>query len=258
MKASSRAGFTIIETLLVLGVTAALVAGILYGIGSSLNNQRYRDAVETLKTSLQTQFSELSSVQNDRDNTWSCSASGQVSDTTAETRGQSNCILLGKLVSLTGTDMIIHSVVGSKKDIPAAANDIDSLKNNYTLGVSTIIVEKRKLEWGTGVAWPIRVAGSATSGGTDPRQLSLMFIRSPDSGHIYTFSSDSTSDTPSSSALNAMISSVSGQPERIICVDPRGLNPPERVAVVIAGNASASGAIETKSNTLLASGGSEC
>ena len=60
------AGFTIIETMLVLAITGALVAAMFVGIGTSISIQRYRDAVTTFKDTLQEQYSALANVSNDR------------------------------------------------------------------------------------------------------------------------------------------------------------------------------------------------
>lgn len=258
MTASFTKGFTIIETMLVLSITAILVSTIMISVGASLNTQRYRDSVESLKTTLQAQFSELSSVQNARDNTWSCGDTAEVTDDARQVRGQSNCVLLGKLVSINGGEMTIKSVVGIAKSTATASDDIASLRNNYTLGVSQLSPYDRPLEWDTVIAKPARVNDVNTSGPLSPRQLSLLFLRSPDSGYVYVFSRDGVSDAPTARYLKDMIGESDARTEKIVCVDPNGLNPPEKMSIIIGQNASSPGSIETKSNGLLEQGKSAC
>lgn len=252
------AGFTIIETLLVLAVTGALVSGILLTVGASLNTQRYRDSADNTKALLQAQYDELASVQNDRENNWSCNAAARLDDETSQIRGQSDCVLLGKLISMNGGAVTVSTIVGVARTLPAASNDIDSLRNNYTLGVSELGVTQRTLEWGTEIAWPTRVADVPRPGATTPRQLSLLFVKSPDSGQLYTFSADTVWAAPTAENLRSMIVSTETVPNKIICIDPQGLAPPEKMAVTIPGIASTPSAVELQSNTLLGERGSQC
>src|SRR5665811_997144 len=96
MKLSNQAGFTIIETMLFLGITALLIMGLLVGIGTSINIQRYRDSVSSLQSVLQQQFSEVSNVSND-----SLSNACYGDNSTNNPRGQSNCVILGRLITTT-------------------------------------------------------------------------------------------------------------------------------------------------------------
>lgn len=258
MRTPFAAGFTIIETLLVLAVTGALVSGILLTVGASLNTQRYRDSVDSLKTTLQAQYSELGSVQNDRENNVSCNSAAQLSEDRAEVRGQSNCILLGKLVSIDRGEITFRTVLGVERAAASETNDITSLRNNYILSVSELGVDTKLLEWGTEIAWPTRVNGEDRGGASTPRQLSLLFIKSPDSGRFYTFSADTAWESPTSANLRSMVQNVESVPEKIICVDPQGLAPPEKLAIYIPGTAAVPSAIESRSNTLLGEQRSRC
>ena len=56
MAAKTNNGFTVIETMLFLGVAGALTMGVLVGSGASINQQRYRDSVNSLKSPIGTKF----------------------------------------------------------------------------------------------------------------------------------------------------------------------------------------------------------
>ena len=61
----ARRGFTLIEVVLFLGLTAALFAGIAAGVGNSVYQQRYSDAVQNYAEFLRTVYSQVSNVQSE-------------------------------------------------------------------------------------------------------------------------------------------------------------------------------------------------
>jgi len=252
MGAHRQQGFTIIETMLVLAITGMLVAGVFVGIGTSINVQRYRDSVQTFKNVLQTQYAEITSVRSDRNDQWSCNAQAATSDTGATARGQSDCVLLGRLVTVNAADITVYSVVGLERINPTTADDITSLRTNYTLNVSTVEVDRSSLEWGAAIAWPS--TGSGSRDPTTPRSLSILFIRSPDSGQVYTFTSNDAPDTPGPQSLAVMVvagNQVPGQGQRTVCITSNDLLVNDDHSVFIAGFASVPNAIEATTNVLL-------
>ncbi len=233
--------------------------GLFAGIGTAVGTQRYRDSVTTFKNTLQQQYAELSSVLNDRNNSWSCNASAQTITGSPEVRGQSDCVLVGRLVTVNDDDMSLYTVVALKNTgLPIAGNDIVSLQSNYRLNVSSVHTEDTQLEWGTNIAWPISGAEAHTAGA--PRELSVLFVKSPDSGQVYTFTSDSAPDNPNSTTIRAMIaqgSTVPGQAKRYVCIDPDGFMPGDKMAVIINAYAAGPTAVDVMSNSVMA-GASRC
>src|SRR6187402_1944283 len=100
-------GFTIIETMLFLGVTGMLATAILVGSGVAIGQQRYRDSVNSLKSQVQQQYSEVTNVINSRDKNWSCDVNGNVIEapdaSDGESRGTTDCVLLGRLLTVDDT-----------------------------------------------------------------------------------------------------------------------------------------------------------
>lgn len=258
-------GFTVIETMLFLAISGLLVVTLLAGTGVSISIQRYRDAVETFKATLQEQYSELASVKNERDDTWSCNDLAQTEEQgNATARGQSDCSLVGRYVTIVGGKITKYSVVAHKlANLPTAENDIEKMTRWYTLNVSTVNKEESEMEWGTAIAWPTTPGEGVTRNtNSGERSLALLFIRSPDSGLIYTFASNKVTDEPSPQALkNVMLESVDGiapQRERVVCVDASTLFQGESLAVVIRGFATGPSGIETESNELRGQNGIQC
>jgi type II secretory pathway pseudopilin PulG len=246
-------GFTIIETMLFLAISGVLIVAMLAGTGVSIQIQRYRDAVETFKTTLQDQYSELTSVKNERDNTWNCDALGQTTEGGAEVRGQSKCVLLGRYVSVVGEDMVIYSVVGyPATTLSKTGNDVQKLIANYTLNISTVTKEDSKLEWGAQIAWPKTGTESRTP--QTPRSIAFLFVRSPDSGQIYTFTSDTVPTTPTPGTLQGMLASgetIPGQAARTICIDSGGAFANADSSIYLYPYATGPSSIETRSNGFL-------
>lgn len=256
-----RPGFTIIETMLVLAITGALVMAFTVGVGASISNQRYRDSVITFQALLQDQYSAIDNVRNDRDANWSCDASAQPSQGGVGTiaPGQSDCVLMGRYVSVVGGAITMATVVGYQTGLGTKSSDIATVRENYTLGISESSIERDTIDWGGEIRWPVSGAGSRPGGGT--RSISILFVRSPETGSTYTFTSDDVRDVASISneVLKEMMivgDSIPGQRERTICVQPNGAAVPEKIAIYIAAGANGPGSIETRTpGTILAAGG---
>lgn len=260
-------GFTIIETMLVLAITGVLIAGLLVGVGSSVSGQRYKDAVTTFKSLLQDQYSEAMNVSNDRDADWTCDTSATPAQTSAGIApGQSDCVLLGRYVSVVGSDITTAAVIGyiPPGTTESGANDVQAIKDSYTLGISSSSVTKTTLEWGAQIAWPKSGGGARTP--TTPRSIAILIVRSPTSGTSYTFTSDVVNEIDSVSAqtLGDMLvlgtNVVPGQGERTICIDPNGVGVPEKLAIYIGSAANGPGSIESRSFTIIQQkgGNSQC
>lgn len=264
-------GFTIIETMLVLAVTGVLVATLLVGVGSSINAQRYKDSVSTFASTLQSQYSQVDNVTNVRDTSATCGSSAvQVDVASGVAPGQSDCVLMGRYVTVVDDTIHTASILGyTNPNVPHknATNDISDVTMYYQLGISQSSVTTSTLEWGAAIAWP--KAGSVdvpTSPIPSTRSIGILIIRSPVSGTTYTFTSDTAYDmaTVSSADLMAMMlttNTVPGQQQRFICVDPSPGSTvtivPEKLSVSIGPAAADSSAIELRSDTTTASVGGD-
>lgn len=258
MGTHNTSGFTIIETMLVLAITGVMIAGIFIGVGTSINIQRYRDSVETFKTVIQSQYAELSSVRNDRANDWSCDGQAATAQDGAIVRGQSDCILVGRLLAVNGGQYRIYSVLGREIANPSGtSDDLAALRDDYNLNVSNVDIETGVLEWGAEIAWPSSGSGAQTP--TTPREIAILFIRSPDSGQLYTFSGNQSPETITPSLLDSLIvagNSIPGQSERTICISSDGAVINDDRSIFISAFAAVPNAIETRTNDLIAGLGS--
>lgn len=259
---AASSGFTIIETVLFLAVSGALMAGIIFATSASIGAQRYRDATESFKALLQEQYADVANVRNSRESTLSCNDQATVT-TGAVLPGQSDCVMVGKYMIINNTDISTYRVVASK--IPGVAddgNDITVLRTAYRLNLDTSSIDQQKLEWGARIAWakagdPDDVRTPAT-----PRSIALLFVRSPASGQTYTFSTNTIPNaaqlagaTSAQTFLRAMIQSgvvVPGQQGRTICLDPAAMTAIPSNALYVAPYASGASSIEVRSNDVAA------
>lgn len=256
MGTQNSSGFTIIETMLFLAVTGLLILGVLIGTGTALNNQRYKDAVESFKVLLQKQYSDLTSVRNDRSNTWRCDTGATATPDGTEIRGQSNCVIVGKYMRIDRGEVTVYTVLARQKSTTERANDIETLKLNYSYNIASEQIEPGALEWGTQIAWP--KSGTGAKSPQTPRTIGILFVRSPDSGSIYTFSTDAI---PAKTAIaNATFTSmmvagnaIPGQGSRTLCVLSDGMFPSGDMALYINSFAAGPSAIETRSNDIMVS-----
>lgn len=262
-------GFTIIETVLFLGVTGLLVMGVLIGVGTNVNVQRYRDATETFKSTIQSQYADVLNVQNGRSQEFACNSAAGIIDTpTGELPGQSDCMVIGKYVRIEQSTIESYTVLARERFgvTPSDTQDITMLREAYTINISRAEVTTKTMEWGTEIARPI--VGGVTNNRT-PHTLGLLIVRSPDSGQVYTFASN---DIPTAqeiedldvSAPPAFIASMiiagnttPGQAEQTLCIESSGLFDNGQMALLIAPFASSSSAIELVSNDTLEARGSE-
>ncbi|HRN97130.1 MAG TPA: type II secretion system protein [Candidatus Saccharibacteria bacterium] len=267
MSISRNAGFTIIETMLFLGISGLLVVALLVGTGASINTQRYRDSVSTFMAFLQQQYSDVNNVSNDRSGDWSCGSDGaqtKQGGSSVVPRGQSDCFIAGRFIMVDKDGGITTLPVTGLQTGTAEGSDVSMLTDNYAFDLSTVGEEKSSLEWGAKLSWPVADAGPSTKPAGTPRAIWILIIRSPDSGSVYTFTYDPSTDTDTpienitSDFIKNQIMKPSGsQSRRTICIDSAsGVAPGSKLAVFISDNASNASAIETRSyQTILSMGG---
>ena len=208
-------GFTIIETTLVMAIVGLLAASVMVGIGSSLNHQRYTDAVTQAVAFFRNQYSQTINTQNDRvAKAQRCSPSGVAAAPTGANAadvypGGSDCLLLGNILHSTdGKKISVYQVIGlnDPTDDASAVNKTDTaILSGVNLRQGNLVSDY-SLEWGTGLQRP---------GGSTPAAFSVMVVRVPVSGTVVTYSANSGGSTPS-----ALLAAT--QSDLKLCIDQTG------------------------------------
>lgn len=208
MGSTNTHGFTIIETLLFLGVTGVLAVGLLVGSGAAIGQQRYRDSINSLKSTIQQQYSEVSNTINERSGDWVCDTSANTSEQPVggEARGTSDCVLLGRLLVIEdGVTITTSNVVGYRPAGPVATDDIAELAS-YNMTPLSINQDVTEMNWQSVV-----VAQHTTT----PASYTILILRSPLTGSIKTFIVNNASTYTN---LNALVTVANQSSERILCV----------------------------------------
>ena len=232
MKLDNTAGFTIIETMLFLGITGLLVMGVLVGAGTSINIQRYRDSITSLQSVLQQQYSEASNVSND-----SLTNACYGDSSTNNPRGQSDCVILGRFITTTDSQTLsVKSVIGY---IPSGSatlplNDVEAL-NQYNVQISPVGSETYNMEWGSSIV---------IQGSNNPMVFSLLILRSPTSGIMRTFINPSAVIADSDVAT-LVTKPALAQTAKLCVANPSGLFAGGKSAVVVTSNATSASGVET-------------
>ena len=253
-------GFTVIEVTLFVAISGVLIVTLLVGAGASLNTQRYRDSATSFKSLLQKQYSSINNVQNSYSGRYKCNPTAEIVEVTnpaddSDALGQSECVLVGKYLYVNGSDIDIYSLVSLEDTTDTSIdNDLEYIKENYIFRASTAEVESHSLEWGTEIAWAQDGVDEKTN--QTPRDIGILIIRSPHSGYIYTFTTDSPQsdgDSLNDNKVKDMMESgdsIPGQAARTICIEPNGLTSNNPMNIYIKAYAASSSAIELRTNDI--------
>lgn len=243
MRVMKQRGFTIIETILFLAVTGILTVSIMVGAGVAINMQRYKDAVATLQSDIQQQYEDAVSIKNSRENLSTVPGC-------AGGRGQTECILMGNLMTIGYNGNVVQHVVYGTEPSSAAlddtvTNEYDIMKA-YNPRVVPVTTQNTSLEWGTGIAWP--------TSGTDPevrppgtsRDIGILVIRSPRSGIVYTFTRDDAVTTNLADIVDVARRNV-----RTICVRSTGwVTDRNQMSITITAGASSASGVQVRTNDM--------
>ena len=175
---------------------------------------------------MQDQYTETINTRNGTTST-TCGATGKTSN-----RGQGDCVLLGKYITSSpdGKKLITYPIYGytTAKDV---TDDLSTLQK-YEMYLLTSSGEDYPIEWGV----------SMKNASVSSASFTLAILRSPSSGVIRTFVSNTNSAALTKAAL---INSSAMQTDLLICLDFNDLtNIGSRKGVkVLAGSSSTSGVL---------------
>lgn len=206
-------GFTIVETMLVLGISGMMLAGIMASVGAGIASQRYKDAANATVDYLQGQYNLTSNTRNDRRHEESyCSTSGLSATPRTEFRATGECTIVGRMIRGNGSEIVslpLYATV-DPESLRGESNPLEALKKSK-LVEDTTKSEPYTLEWGTRLFPAGNKAVSQT--------FSIAIIRSPFTGIINTFI-DTTNAT---STIDQLLSRQSALNEdALFCLDSSG------------------------------------
>lgn len=177
MRVSSE-GFTIVEVMLFLGISGMLLLMVIIGSGMMAARQRFTDTTDSLETRLVSEYDQVANGVNTRGASSSCP-----SDTTTIAGTSKNCLLLGRLLTISDDRQHIDSryVVSTSASVNGLS-DADKL-----LSVGPTVVDDSmttyELKWGATIFSASRstVGASGTGRGVVD---TIAILRIPDSGQM--------------------------------------------------------------------------
>lgn len=231
MKLPNKDGFTIIETMLFLAITGLLVMGVLTGTGNSINTQRYRDSITSLQSFLQQQYSEVSNVSNGSSGTTACYANPAVP------RGQSNCAILGRLITTNSASdgLLVQDVIGQIPSGLSIPSDDVSALSQYNATVLSSTDNNYTVEWGGTLVEP---------GGNNLASFTILILRSPLTGILRTFIDNTTVVNNIATFITQVSPSPLTQTEKV-CINSNGIFAGNKMAVVVNANSTSGSGVET-------------
>lgn len=261
-------GFTIIELMLFLAITGLLIAGILVSAATSLNDQHYRDGVESTKSQISAQFAKVYSLTNGETggstaNLDPCQVL-EGNDSATVQRGASNCLYVGRLIQVipgeNSSTLRISPVIAkptvanpsriysNQQTAAGYANEsANSLTERYRIArydANPALITDKEFEWGLASVVPGTVS--------DQMEVAILVLRSPIDGTVQTYNLLATSPGSIDYANLGDRLTVNNLTDVKFCVadlngDPTGsLDPPQRMAIVVHKAATGPGDIETR------------
>lgn len=231
-------GFTIIEAMLFLSISGILFVGLIVGISTNINNQRYRDSVTSFAGLLQQQYSEVANIRNDRTSAWRCEASVTTPDAeTGQARGTTDCVVLGKYIRTidNATKLEVGTVIGSEPTGNPVIDSDSAALIAYAPKVSSFDLLTYEPEWG------------ALLRDTEdhPANFTAIILRSPLSGLLRVFAVPG----PLPANLADMMTTEAARQKLTTCIVADGWQMgPTQAVVIDAATASANGVITQGDN----------
>jgi type II secretory pathway pseudopilin PulG len=248
MGAHNRQGFTIIEVLLYLSITALLTMTLMIGWSVNINTQRYKDSVRTLQAFMQKQYGLVYNVQNGRPGNLRCNHSVVRSNArTGQPRGQSNCVIMGRYVYIEkGRSISVQAIVGS---IPADDDSTTDLASILAADPARPTAALALADSTLDIPWQATIVGA--DGNSTSRSYAIAIIRSPLTGTVHTFvKPTSHANLP---AVASLVSADNTASDTVLCVDAGAPLSGGRMGVRLQADASAQSSI-----TIISDGDDVC
>lgn len=214
--AKTNRGFTVIEVILFLAVASLMMAGVLVGIGSSVNSQRYNEALYSFEDFIKGQYSLTDNVRNNRPADQVCSPSSiSLTPGSPEPRGTSECTIAGRLISTTDGREITSRPVFATAGTYDTSGDEDLLLSSLDLiaGPVDLVSDDETFN----VPWQTYIYTDRDNK-TTSNEFSILILNLPTNGLTRTYFQDSAATSTMDDFWTA------GLPgDLILCVEPDGL-----------------------------------
>lgn len=266
-------GFTIIEVMLFLAITGLMLAGILANANRSVNEQHYRDGVESVRNVFASEYAKVYSLTN---SATSAVANPCVDDgaAPAKARGMSDCLYVGRLIEIAptsgdGSSLKVRPVVaraltegnryGDSSVTTGAAIANAQLTEEYSFRVADGLesTANSSLVTNDTLPWSLAAVRPGADGSEDRMNVSFLILRSPIDGSVQSYNLRSSGagdddrslgDEPDLENLGNYLNANYLNPIRLCVADlGGGYDPAQRMGIFVHRSATSASDIETKS-----------
>lgn len=175
-------GFTIIEVMLFLAISAMLMTMAIIGSGEMAKRTRFTASVDGLHSTIQRQYEEIVSGVNSRGPLGACAGAN-----TYGVPGTGNCLLLGRVLTMSGGAPAAANTVMSRYITAVPQGEDGSVLQNIqrasNMTVRNANSQDYELPWGATIRAVRRI-----DGGPQPTLVNnIAFIRDPKGSQIMPF-----------------------------------------------------------------------
>ncbi len=261
MNTKRNIGFTIIEVMLFLAISSALLIALLVGMQASIERQRYYDSLVSLKAYLQMQYAYATNVVNDRpanENnkpvSVACNSNAQLSISSLQSTpnlGMSDCVIMGRYIysNSNATEIMSSHVIGARdmtKD--PAPSDIEELSNfRYSVFTASTNSDIEAYYQPDKYSLSANLQMKTTGADKQPKPFEMLIIRSPITGMVMTFVKPGN---PDGNIVSLIKNGKNDQPS-VFCIMPLGfsLTPGQRMAIRVNAFATSQSGVEIPKET---------
>lgn len=181
MRVNGQKGFTILETILVVAVSTALFASLVFGIQYMISRAKFSDTMTDLRTAIRSQYEEVISGINSRNSAQNANICGAGSATVAA--GSSDCLVMGKVITFApnSPDVKVNYITGTPVNMPFDGDDIAAIQAANPR-LSTVGQDNLRIQWASTFAKSVRLSNGST--GT----IAIAIVRSPVSSNVIVYS----------------------------------------------------------------------
>lgn len=188
-----------------LGISALLMMGLISGITLSIQRQRYTDSVQSTHSFLQRQFNETLNVVNNRNTETPCPSG-------IDSRGSSNCFILGKLISFDANQITTQSIISTSEPTDSQVENANN--EQAVLGLYAPRVQQDANEEAYSIPWDARITsanfingfelvGDRVDGAPGDSIQAIAIVRSPKSGALFVYGIPDPAGSPFVDQLTA-------------------------------------------------------
>ena len=201
MKQGKQSGFTIVEVLLFLAISALLVMIAMSAMTGSIRNAKFSDATKSLESFLEAQFTAVQTGSFDANASAQqpvCSSGGIAGyprGSAEANNGKGSCLIMGRAIDFSDTSLSVYPVLGFAGSDTSSSSVFEALaKANPRIWQGSGVIDSYTLGWQTkiDVRKSVNVASLVAGNQSSPVNR-LLFLRGINTEAVNMYAASDTS-----------------------------------------------------------------